>query len=124
MISNNLIKLLHFHYSCIDTLPGVISSAAVAVPDEKMGETVGVFISLASHLSERDASSLSPANVRAYVKSQISPQCAPDWVWFLGKDGVEENMPTTASGKVQKVILRKWAKELAEREIGRAKKKP
>jgi len=110
-------------FSCIDTLPGVISSAAVAVPDEKMGETVGVFISLASHLSEKVASSLSPINVRAYVKEHISGQCAPDWVWFLGKEGVEKSMPTTASGKVQKVILRKWAKDLAEREIGRAKRK-
>lgn len=88
-----------------------------------MGETVGVFISLASHLSEEIASSLTPINVRAHVKSQISPQCAPDWVWFLGREGVEESMPTTASGKVQKVILRRWAKDLAEQEVGRAKKK-
>lgn len=109
--------------NCIDTIPGVISSAAIAVPDKKMGETVGVFISLASHVSNDVISTLSPANVRAHVKEHISGQCAPDWVWFLGKDGVANSMPTTASGKVQKVILREWAKDLAERKVGRAKMK-
>lgn len=45
-------------------------------------------------------------------------QNAPFWVWFVGEDGVPEELPKTASGKVQKHILRKWSKDLAERDVG------
>ncbi|KAH9941177.1 acyl-CoA synthetase [Epithele typhae] len=44
---------------------------------------------------------------------------APAWVWFTGRDGTAEELPKTASGKVQKHILREWSKELAERGVGR-----
>lgn len=107
--------------SCIDTLPGVAASAAVSVPDDKMGEAVGVFISKVNGLGEEAAAKLTPAAVRAHVKEHLSGQCAPDWVWFLAEDGVEQDWPTTASGKVQKVILRAWAEGLADKGIGRAR---
>lgn len=45
-------------------------------------------------------------------------QNAPTWVWFFGEDGVPSEPPKTASGKVQKHILREWSRELAEKEIG------
>jgi acyl-CoA synthetase (AMP-forming)/AMP-acid ligase II len=44
--------------------------------------------------------------MRAQVKEHLSHQSAPDWVWFLGRDGVSTEMPATASGKVQKVRRR------------------
>lgn len=84
-----------------------------------MGETVGVFISGMS--GSQQAARLSPASVRAHVKEHMSGQCAPDWVWILGRDEVRKTMPTTASGKVQKVVLRRWARDLADKGIGRAK---
>jgi acyl-CoA synthetase (AMP-forming)/AMP-acid ligase II len=94
-------------------LPGVASSAAVSVPDEKMGEAVGVFISK-HKVQDADAVPLTPALVRAHVKEHLSGPSAPDWVWFMGEGGVASEWPTTASGKVQKIILRQWAKELHE----------
>lgn len=51
----------------------------------------------------------------------MSHQSAPSWVWFLGEEGIEEEFPKTASGKVRKVELREWAKGLVEREVGRTK---
>lgn len=92
------------------------------MPDEKMGESVGVFIS--KHSSGDTDKALTPAKVRAHVKEHISGQCAPDWVWFFGEDEVPKDWPTTASGKVQKVILRQWAKDLAGKQIGLAKSSP
>lgn len=48
-------------------------------------------------------------------------------MWFLGEDAVEEEgqtfvpneLPKTASGKIQKHILRSWSRKLASRDIGR-----
>jgi acyl-CoA synthetase (AMP-forming)/AMP-acid ligase II len=121
-ISLSLSLSLALADSCIDALPGVATSAAVSVPDEKMGETVGVFISRVSAASSSQ-SALTPESVRAHVKEHLSGQSAPDWVWFLNEDQVPASLPTTASGKVQKVVLREWAKDLSERGVGRAKRK-
>ncbi|UZJ56785.1 hypothetical protein CBS101457_006105 [Exobasidium rhododendri] len=107
--------------NCVDALPGVASSAAVAVPDEKMGEAVGVFISRVTAYSASSAS-LSREAIRAHVKEHLSGQSAPDWIWFMCEDGVAKDFPTTASGKVQKVILREWAKTLSEAGLGRVRK--
>ena len=52
---------------------------------------------------------------------------APAYVWFLGDSRMEglveeskEGLPKTASGKVQKHILRMWSRELASRDYGKA----
>ena len=46
-------------------------------------------------------------------------QNAPAWVWFTGEDGVPDELPKTASGKVMKHVLRTWVKDLAKKEVGR-----
>jgi acyl-CoA synthetase (AMP-forming)/AMP-acid ligase II len=59
------------HASCIDELPAVATSAVVAVPDERMGETVGVFIQLESS-SASESEQPTPASVRAHVSARSS----------------------------------------------------
>ena len=54
----------------------------------------------------------------AVLLTLIDAKNAPAWVWFVGEDGASE-LPKTASGKVQKHILRKWSKGLAEKGVGR-----
>ena len=55
-----------------------------------------------------------------YVDIDLSDlQNAPAWVWFVGEDDVANELPKTASGKVQKHILREWSKELAKKGLGR-----
>ena len=55
-----------------------------------------------------------------YVDIDLSNlQNAPAWVWFLGEEGVVDELPKTASGKVQKHILRDWSKKLARDGVGR-----
>ncbi len=46
---------------------------------------------------------VTPAEIRAYVKKHVGGQSAPAWVWFLGEDGIPQECPKTASGKIQKV---------------------
>ncbi|KDN37912.1 acetyl-CoA synthetase-like protein [Tilletiaria anomala UBC 951] len=104
--------------NCVDELPGVMQSAAIAVPCPKMGETVGIFVGRA-HGAE--GKKLTRAQVRQYVKDNLSLQSAPDWIWWLGEDGVAEELPKTASGKVKKVDLRAWSKDLVEQRIGNAR---
>ena len=49
----------------------------------------------------------------------LERQNQPMWVWFVGEEGVETELPKTASGKVQKHILREWASRWAKAGIGR-----
>lgn len=103
--------------NCIDRMDGIATNAVIAVPDEKYGEAVGVFVAR----SHGDAH-VTPAEIRAYVKKHVGGQSAPAWVWFLGEEGVPAEFPKTASGKIQKVVLRGWAKDLAAKNQGKVDK--
>ncbi|EIW55520.1 acyl-CoA synthetase [Trametes versicolor FP-101664 SS1] len=93
--------------------PHIREAAVVSVPDPKYGEVVGAWI-------VREAqTAISKEETRRVVADGMNPQNSPAWVWFLGEDGVPEEIPKTASGKVQKHILREWSKELARKGIGR-----
>lgn len=91
-------------------------AAAISVPDSKYGEVVGVWI-----VREPNEVPLSRKEVKNLVSKNTRPQNAPAWVWFLGEDGTPSELPKTASGKVQKHVLRKWSKELSERNVGEVK---
>lgn len=45
-------------------------------------------------------------------------QNAPTWVWFVGEEGIPDELPKTASGKVMKHVLREWSKGLAGKNFG------
>ncbi|KAF7323872.1 hypothetical protein MKEN_00608600 [Mycena kentingensis (nom. inval.)] len=90
-------------------------AAVVAVPDPKYGEVVGAWIVRRKSASAK----LSREEIRQTVWREMNPQNAPAWVFFAGEDGSEAELPKTASGKVQKHILREWSRELVERNIGR-----
>ncbi|EST08670.1 AMP-binding enzyme C-terminal domain protein [Kalmanozyma brasiliensis GHG001] len=103
--------------NCIDRIEGIATNAVIAVPDDKYGEAVGVFVAR-SHAEAH----VTPADIRAYVKKHVGGQSAPAWIWFLGEQGVPAEFPKTASGKIQKVILRDWAKDLAAKGQGKVDK--
>ncbi|MFQ5477877.1 MAG: AMP-binding protein [Candidatus Binatia bacterium] len=68
--------------------------AVVGIPDDKWGERVAAFVRLApgQEVSEEDLDS--------FVRGQLAPHKAPrDWVFV-------DELPTTASGKIQKFVLR------------------
>ncbi|KAI9508077.1 acetyl-CoA synthetase-like protein [Russula earlei] len=94
--------------------PSILEAAVVSVPDGKYGEVVGAWI------RRKAGSKLSRESVRKIVWESMNPQNAPGWVWFLGEEGTPKELPKTASGKVQKHILRGWSRELAENRIGLA----
>lgn len=99
----------------LSTNHAIEESAAVSVPDPRYGEVVGVWI-VRSRSSKGAA--LTRQDVRDTVCAGMNPQNAPAYVWFVGEDGAAGELPKTASGKVQKHVLRGWSKELKERGVG------
>ncbi|KAL1745248.1 hypothetical protein HDZ31DRAFT_82110 [Schizophyllum fasciatum] len=94
--------------------PAIREAAAIAVPDNRYGEVVGAWI------AREPGTEVSREEVRRAVAESMNPQNAPVWVWFLGEEGVADELPKTASGKVQKHVLRNWSKPLVTKNFGRA----
>ncbi|MEC7765028.1 MAG: AMP-binding protein [Pseudomonadota bacterium] len=84
-------NVLHSH-------PDVLLAAVVAAPDEKWGETPWAFI------EPRDGVDLSPETLDAFCREHLSGFKRPR-NFILGE------LPKTATGKIQKFMLRDRAKE-------------
>jgi fatty-acyl-CoA synthase len=75
--------------------PAVGDAAVVGVPDERFGEEVAAVIRRAP-----GHESVTSGELRAFVRERLAPQKAPR-VWAF-----TDELPLTASGKVQKFVLR------------------
>ncbi|KAH7329856.1 hypothetical protein B0J17DRAFT_740524 [Rhizoctonia solani] len=93
--------------NCLTSHPDIVEAAAIAVPDKRFGEVVGVWI-----LLRPSATSFTRKEAIDWVKSRMNPQNAPSWVWLLGEAGTPAQLPKTASGKVMKNVLREWGKTM------------
>ena len=79
--------------------PDIAAAAVVAKPDEKWGETPCAFVELI------DGASPSQADIIAYARENLAHFKAPRVVVF-------GDLPKTATGKIQKFVLRERAKAL------------
>ncbi|MCD8141075.1 MAG: AMP-binding protein [Planctomycetaceae bacterium] len=93
----------------IYTMPGVRDVQVVGVPDAKFGEAVAAFVML-----EPDAD-VTPEDVQDFARAKIAPFKVPQYVWMVNE------YPLTASGKIQKFILREMAQERIASETEGAK---
>jgi acyl-CoA synthetase (AMP-forming)/AMP-acid ligase II len=82
--------------------PAVASVAVVGLPDERWGERVAAFVTL------RPGTSADEQELRAHCKELIAGYKVPKSV------SVEDSLPTTPSGKIQKAALRDRAARTAE----------
>ena len=78
--------------------PKIQDVAVVAKPDEKWGEVPCAFIKLA------DGETMTEAEVVDYCRANMAHFKVPKKVVFV-------DLPRTSTGKVQKFILRQWAKD-------------
>ncbi len=85
------------------TMPGVKDVQVIGIPDEKYGEIVGAFI-----IKEEDAD-IQEEDVRDYSIAKIARYKVPKHVFFV------DEFPLTASGKIQKFILRDMAVDLLKK---------
>jgi fatty-acyl-CoA synthase len=81
--------------------PAVQEVAIVGLPDEKWGETPHAFVVL------REGDSTTEADLVAFARKHLAHFKAPRGVTFVGE------LPKTATGKIQKFVLRKGAPNLA-----------
>ena len=78
--------------------PKIQDAAVVAKPDEKWGEVPCAFIKLA------DETTMTVEEVIQYCRENMAHYKVPKKVVFV-------DLPRTSTGKVQKFILRQWARE-------------
>ncbi|KZO95396.1 acyl-CoA synthetase, partial [Calocera viscosa TUFC12733] len=104
--------------NCLTDHHAIREAAVVAVPDTKYLEVPGAWM-VRSGAKHPGAVHLSGKEVRQVVIDGMNRQNAPDYVWFMGEDGVPDELPKTASGKVMKHVLRQWSKDLAAKGVGR-----
>jgi fatty-acyl-CoA synthase len=81
--------------------PAVLEVAIVGLPDEKWGEAPYAFVVL------RADASATEADIIAFAREQLAHFKAPRGVTFVTE------LPKTATGKIQKYVLRKGAPNLA-----------
>lgn len=81
--------------------PSILEAAVVAVPSEKWGEAPHAVVVL------REGETIGEEEIITYCRSKLAHFKSPRSVTFM------EELPKTASGKIQKVVLRKpfWEKE-------------
>lgn len=91
--------------SLLCKMPEICDLALVAMPDERLGERGCLFVTL------KDDAKLTFRGMVTYLKEQdLAQQYFPERLEVLGA------MPRTASGKIQKFVLRDWAGRLAEKQ--------
>jgi fatty-acyl-CoA synthase len=78
--------------------PAVLEAAVIAVPDERWGEVPAAYVTL------QDGASVTEAEIIDHVKKRLARFKAPQTVTF-------GDLPKTATGKIQKFVLRNkaWA---------------
>jgi fatty-acyl-CoA synthase len=81
--------------------PAVQEAAIVGLPDEKWGETPHAFVVL------REGASATDDEIIAFAREHLAHFKAPRGVTFVAE------LPKTATGKIQKYVLRKGAPNLA-----------
>jgi len=85
--------------------PAVLTAAVVAKPDPQWQEVPCAFIELKQHAEA------TPKEIMEHCKKELARFKVP-------KDVVIAEIPKTSTGKLQKFILREWAKERAVGEFG------
>jgi fatty-acyl-CoA synthase len=86
---------------CLLRHPSVQEAAIVGLPDEKWGETPHAFVVL------RQGSTCGEAELIAFVRDRLAHFKAPHGVTFV------DELPKTATGKIQKYVLRGGAANIS-----------
>jgi fatty-acyl-CoA synthase len=84
-------KILHAH-------PKIFDAGIVGIPDEKWGEVGKAFVVL------KPGGTMDNGEVFEFLKGKVAKYKVPKYVEYV------EELPKTASGKIQKFLLKEWHK--------------
>ncbi|KAG6066380.1 hypothetical protein E4U33_005600 [Claviceps sp. LM78 group G4] len=121
--------------NCLLQHPGVAQVSVVGVPDEQLGEAVAAFVIPSrgwetgavdadadatvgklqdggDETARRRGNILTMREVRDWVRGRLSSHLVPKYVFWV------DEFPKTASGKVQKFVLREWVRRGEDGEKG------
>jgi fatty-acyl-CoA synthase len=79
--------------------PQIADVQVIGVPDPRYGEELCAWVKL------KEGASATEEEIRAYCRGQIATYKIPRYVLFV------DAFPMTVTGKIQKFILREWARE-------------
>mgnify|MGYP003113316837 CR=1 FL=1 len=82
--------------------PSVLEAAVVARPDEKWGETPCAFVTLKAG---QEHAAVTETDVIGFCREHLAGFKVPKTVVF-------QDLPKTSTGKIQKYVLREWARNL------------
>lgn len=82
--------------------PSISEASVVGVRDAKYGEVVACFLKTPLSHAERPK----VEEIQEWVKTVMSRSKCPQYVFWVGDDGVCDDFPQTGSGKHQKHLLR------------------
>ncbi|RMZ87929.1 hypothetical protein DV736_g4843, partial [Chaetothyriales sp. CBS 134916] len=88
--------------NALTAMPGVAEAVSFGIPDELMGQIIGVAI-----VAKASSASITDKDVKSFVASRLAKHKVPSRVWLL------KEIPKTATGKVQR---RKVAETLLARD--------
>ena len=91
-------------------MPQISQASVIGIKDDRYGEVVGAFIALSGHSTH-----VGEAEVRAWVGAKLARYKIPKYIFWMGKDGVPETFPCTASGKIRKIELRQLGNQIVNR---------
>jgi fatty-acyl-CoA synthase len=83
-------KILHTH-------PKIFDAGIVGIQDEKWGEVGKAFVVL------KPGETMSNGEILDFLKGKVAKYKIPKYVEYV------EELPKTASGKIQKFLLKEWA---------------
>ncbi|KAK0610571.1 hypothetical protein B0T17DRAFT_512064 [Bombardia bombarda] len=89
--------------------PAITMAVVVGLKDAHYGEAVAAFLGL-----EKGHNRPSKDEVRGWVRSKLGKHKAPTHLFFLGLDGVPNDVPLTGSGKVRKFEMAQLGNKLLE----------
>lgn len=90
--------------------PAISRAVVVGLKNKHYGEVVGAFL-------EHDTDHPQPSDkeLRDWVRNRLGNHKSPAHIFWLGKDGVPNDVPLTGSGKVRKFEMANLGNDILER---------
>jgi acyl-CoA synthetase (AMP-forming)/AMP-acid ligase II len=92
--------------NCLLSHPAIEKAIVVGVENYRLGEVVGAFL-----VGKSGTVRPNKDEVRSWIQKSLGRHKSPQHIFWFGEGGVPVVIPLTGSGKVQKFILKEYAKK-------------